>query len=462
VQPAWIARVVASIGEKHQLARVTFAAIPRPTPAPLLARWFHRVDDAVYGRAPDGLTPTKIAAPAENRDADIIISFVPFASDDTEVWTIDRDGLWEFVTRQPVMHAALVSRGRVLTRTSAKPDLISFRRAMSHLSLRIASMIEHQLDRRARACAAPATEAAPRQPRTVSSSRFVGVAARSARAWLRQQYRDRSTDLQWMIAFSFGAALASSFDFARFHRIEPPRDRLWADPFVIADGDRAWIFVEEMLFREGRGTIGVLEVRRDGTWTAPQRILARPYHLSYPCVCSWNGSYYMLPESQENRTIELYRCVEFPYRWEPDTVLFRDLSAVDATLFEAHGRWWLYFSTDSGDAQGFDRLWLYHAPTPRGPWTGHAWNPLECNVEGGRPGGRPFMKDGRLLRATQIGAPWYGHAIRLREIVTLTPDHWLERDVDTIAPTWMPGIIGTHTLNVDGEVAVIDAVRERT
>jgi hypothetical protein len=169
----------------------------------------------------------------------------------------------------------------------------------------------------------------------------------------------------------------------------------------------------------------------------------------------------MLPETHENRTIELYRCVEFPHRWEPDVVLFRDVAAVDATIFEAHGRWWLYFATDSGDGEGFDRLWLHHAPTPRGPWTPHAWNPLECNVAGGRPGGRPFMRDGRMLRATQIGAPWYGHAIRLREIVTLTPDEWLERDVDTIAPDWLPGSIGTHTLNVDGEVAVIDGAVER-
>lgn len=244
-----------------------------------------------------------------------------------------------------------------------------------------------------------------------------------------------------------------------FHRIVPPPDRLWADPFVVAEGDRAWIFLEELVFAEDRGVISVLEARRDGTWSPPRRILERPYHLSYPCIIRWNGELFMLPETHENRTIELYRCVEFPYRWEPDSVLMRDVSAVDATVFEASGRWWMYYATDSGDAAGFDRLWLFHAPAPRGPWTPHRWNPLECNVAGGRPGGRPFLRDGKLLRATQDGAPWYGHAIRLREIVTLTPDEWEEREVGTILPGWTAGIIGTHTLNVDGDVAVVDAVQ---
>jgi hypothetical protein len=457
-QPAWVCHVLEHIRAAHQLTAIVFANDAAPEREPLVARWFHRIDRLLYGRKPDGLTP-RDAAPLlaglpPTGAVDVWLAFVPYTSTAGEVWIIERDGLWEFATRQPTMHARIRAGNRVLASTSAMPDAISYRRAMSRLGWRIAAMIEQQLDRRA-STSTPTTEAEPRQVRTVSNARMLRTALSSAASYVLQQYRDRFTHLQWSLAFTFDGSL----DFRRFHRIVPPPDRLWADPFVVADGDRAWIFLEELVYAEDRGVISVLEVRRDGSWSPPRRILERPYHLSYPCVIRWNGEWYMLPETHENRAIELYRCIEFPYRWEPDTVLMRDVSAVDATLFEHSGRWWMYYATDSGDAAGFDRLWLFHAPTPRGPWTPHRWNPLECNVAGGRPAGRPFLRDGKLLRAGQDGAPWYGHAMRLRELVTLTPDEWEEREVATILPDWTAGIIGTHTLNVDGPVAVVDAVQ---
>lgn len=258
----------------------------------------------------------------------------------------------------------------------------------------------------------------------------------------------------WSIAYKFGDA--------PFRELVPPRNRFWADPFVVADGGRAWIFVEELVYPEKRGFISVLEAHRDGTCTKPQPVLERPYHLSYPCVFRWNGEWLMVPESSANRTIELYRSTDFPWQWELDRVLIPDIRAVDATVFEAHGLWWMYYATPASDhGKDFDRLWLHHAPAPRGPWTPHRLNPLMCDVVGGRPGGRPFVRDGKLLRAAQIGTPWYGYAMQLREIVTLTPGEWEEREVSIISPGWARGLDGTHTLNVDGEVTVIDGLRMR-
>lgn len=258
----------------------------------------------------------------------------------------------------------------------------------------------------------------------------------------------------WSIAFRFGDD--------PFRELVPPRNRFWADPFVVADGDRAWVFVEELVYPEKRGFISVLEIHRDGTCTRPQPVLERPHHLSYPCVFRWNGEWFMVPESSASRTVELYRATSFPWQWQFDTGLMNGIRAVDATLFEAHGGWWMYLATPRTEGgKDFDRLLLYHAASPRGPWLPHPLNPLFCDVTGGRPAGRPFVRDGRLLRAAQIGVPRYGYAMQLREIVTLTPDEWEERAVAVIAPDWARGLDGTHTLNVDGEVTVIDGLRMR-
>lgn len=279
-------------------------------------------------------------------------------------------------------------------------------------------------------------------------------ARRPLLAHLREKIRYRFMREHWSIAFKFGDE--------PFRELVPPRKRFWADPFVVAEGDRAWVFVEELVYPVRRGFLSVLEVRRDGTWTHPRPILERPHHLSYPCVFRWNGEWLMVPESSANRTIDLYRATDFPYRWELDTVLMRGLRAVDATLFEAHGRWWMYYATPATEGgKDFDRLSLHHAPSPRGPWTPHPMNPLLTDVAGGRPGGRPFLRDGQLLRAAQIGTPWYGYAMQLREIVTLTPDAWEERTTDILRPDWARGLQGTHTLNVDRDVTVIDGLRYR-
>ncbi|MGZ5431371.1 MAG: glycosyltransferase family 2 protein [Thermoanaerobaculia bacterium] len=445
--PAWIRRVIEHVRSTHHLTRVVFSptALPRE---PFLARLLGRIDRALFARRSDGLTTLDatelLAGVPTDGEVDVLLAFAP--CDERSAWRIELEGLEAFVARRPVMTARIRTGDGVIATTDARTDPISFRRGRSRLAWRAAAMIEHAL--RAAPLPRPAESGSPAE--SLTGFRLVRSAGRSFSTLLSQTYRDRYTHEQWGIAFSWRKGA--------WHHIVPPKDRLWSDPFVVADGDRAWVFVEEMLFAEGRGGISVLEIHADGSWTEPRRVLERPYHLSYPCVVRWNGTFHMLPETREHGTLELYRCTRFPDQWELDTVLM-DVAAVDGTLFEVAGRWWLYLATDSGDGAGFDRLWLHHAPAPHGPWSGHIRNPLECTVIGGRPAGRPFIRDGRLVRATQIGTPSYGRAMQLREIVTLTADEWLERHMETISPDWAPGIEGTHTLNVDGDYVVTDALR---
>jgi hypothetical protein len=446
--------VIEHVREQHELAFLAFGA---ETPARGRRSLFHRVDEFLY--AADGLKLGEVAPVNDSGDAaDVILAFAPFTRPDAEVWTVERDGFEAFAAAKPYLEARLRANGEVIARVTAMPDPISFRRAMSRLGWRTASMVMHELDadrRRPRRLIRQRLAAGTSGGEDAAASAGGTPAFRSAINYIRQQFRDRFMRVQWAVAFTFGDPL----DLRAYTQCIPPRDRLWADPFVITEKGRAFIFIEEYVYTEQRGVISVFEATPDGKWSQPRRILERPYHLSYPCVFRWNGNYWMVPETQENRTIELYRCTEFPHRWELDTVLFRDVNAVDATLFEHQGRWWMYYATDSGDAAGFDRLWAFHADTPKGPWIPHALNPLQCDVFGGRPGGRPFLHDGKMVRATQVGAPWYGHAMQLRELVTLTPHEWDERAIATIGPDWFPSGTGTHTLNADGDCKVADAVR---
>jgi hypothetical protein len=482
-QPAWIVRAIERVAAAPQ---ATLAVVmhqprsPREETRPFLPRLYARLDASRFRAADDPLdlqtlpyaviegTPQasdvlSLDPALRAYDLDVILAFGPRSATPESlalarlgIWShLVSDGVWALAARQPATEAVLKrldadpDGGTVIGTARVATDRISVHRATTRLRWKAASLAERALRD------LTAGEPAGRQPQRVTNAGMLLPLVSVAANFAMQKVRDRATDEQWMVAFAFGHQ-----DFRRFHRLEPPRDRMWADPFVIREGERTWIFIEEMEFANPRGVLAVIEAHRDGTWPAPVRILERPYHLSYPCVFRWDGAYWMVPETGGDRTVQLFRATDFPFRWELVQVLLRDIEAVDATPFEHGGRWWLYLTTPSSP-RVYDELSIYHAETPLGPWLPHRRNPVLSDIVGGRCGGRPFLRNGRLVRAAQDGAKRYGHAMELREIVTLTPDAWEERVLERILPDWAPGLGGTHTLNVDGDVTVIDGFRDR-
>jgi hypothetical protein len=248
----------------------------------------------------------------------------------------------------------------------------------------------------------------------------------------------------------------------RYRSVVPPRDRFWADPFVAFHDDRWFVFVEEYLYSQEKGRIAVAEVHCDRSWTPPQPVLGLPdVHLSYPCVFSWDGSWYMVPEAAEHGGVTLYRAARFPHEWEPEAQLLSDVHAVDATPFEYEGRWWMFVNIASFGATTLDELHLYSATTPLGPWTPHEANPVVSDVRCARPAGRPFVHAGRLHRVGQDSSRRYGGAIAVMCVDRLDQTAYTEHPVGRIDPTWARGLSATHTINAAHGLSVVDVQRRR-
>lgn len=90
----------------------------------------------------------------------------------------------------------------------------------------------------------------------------------------------------------------------------------YADPLFYTRDDTDWLFCEAFDMAAGRGSIAVFPVGEDGSLGAPQTVLSEPFHLSFPTVFDWAGETWMIPETGADRSITLYRCAEFPHRWE--------------------------------------------------------------------------------------------------------------------------------------------------
>jgi hypothetical protein len=265
---------------------------------------------------------------------------------------------------------------------------------------------------------------------------------------------------QWQLAYRFGATEAWSGSLEGFQRLVPPIDRFWADPFPITVNGRHYIFFEELPFASGKGHISVVEVDAAGKVSEPKRVLERDYHLSYPFLVEDGGRLYMIPETASNRTVEIYRCVEFPHRWKLERVLLRDLWCADATLHRDGDRWWMFASccVDGGEVN--DELNLFHAESLLGDWRPHRRNPVRSDVRGARPAGRIFAHEGELYRPGQVCTPIYGAAIALNRITRLDEHGYAEEEVQRITPVGT-GLIGMHTINRAGTFSVTDVFLRR-
>ena len=71
--------------------------------------------------------------------------------------------------------------------------------------------------------------------------------------------------------------------------------------------------MEELLYKTNKGHISVIEIDDKGNFNKPIKIIDKKYHLSYPHVFKNEKDYFLIPDTVSNKTIELYKCVEFPY-----------------------------------------------------------------------------------------------------------------------------------------------------
>jgi len=168
----------------------------------------------------------------------------------------------------------------------------------------------------------------------------------------------------------------------------------------------------------------------------------------------------MIPETAQNRTVEVYKCKNFPNEWELECKLMKNVFAYDATLFEHNDTWWLFANISEHDsASTWDELCLFSSDNPLSDdWQPHPMNPIVSDIRSARPAGKIFRKNGRIYRPSQNSSCRYGYALNFSEILELTKTTYKERVVECLEPDWDPSIIGLHTFSASGELTVIDAI----
>jgi hypothetical protein len=275
---------------------------------------------------------------------------------------------------------------------------------------------------------------------------------------IKKMYMDNMYIDQWIIMFHLCPNFSSSL--WRYKKIFPPKDRFWADPHVIFRDGKYYIFIEEFKFDKGKGRIAMFVLDEAGNYGESRVILEKSYHLSYPFVFEYQNDIYMVPESEENQTVELYKCTEFPDKWEFQINLLEGVNAVDSTLYFHENKWWMFTNiVENEGASTWDELYLFYSDDLfSNNWKSHPLNPVVSDCKTSRPAGEIFVMDGRIFRPSQNSSNRYGYGFNINEITKLDEKQFSEELVSSVKPNWDKDIIGTHTFNRVKDLHLIDAL----
>jgi len=257
-----------------------------------------------------------------------------------------------------------------------------------------------------------------------------------------------------------GSGSVEDFDPRLSAEIPPTRASIRADPFLFIHEGQCYVFYEDYAVSDRKAHIGV--GRLSGNTIEPLgTAIEGDSHLSFPFVFRHGRDIFMMPETHQKHRIEIWRCIDFPLKWELHATALEGSSPADSTLFRHQGRWWLL--TNLSDHFAFEdhcsELYAFEVDGPKlSRVVPHARNPVVIGSSVARNAGRVFNRSGRLFRPSQNNAYGvYGYGLNIMEIQELSHEAYRETCVRTIRPDFKPGLVGCHHFDSDGGRYILDA-----
>lgn len=293
-----------------------------------------------------------------------------------------------------------------------------------------------------------------RSPGNVETCRF--VASKLAQTLGRRLKFSRSQGDYWQIGLrprSQPGVLPSSLSGVLWR--PNPAGTFHADPFLIENAGRTWLFAEEYVYSTGRGRLVCSEVRSVSDVSEAQVILDEPWHLSNPFVFRLGSDFFMIPESRKSGKVTLYRATDFPFRWVKERNLF-EFGGLDTNVFQHDGLWWILTTVADPPGSG-PQLCLFHTKDLFAPATLHPSSPVAADVRHARSGGRVHVTSEGMWRVAQDCSVRYGYALQFRRITELTTRNYREEHHSSIYPPG-DGIVGVHAWDATQKFEAFDSI----
>jgi hypothetical protein len=290
--------------------------------------------------------------------------------------------------------------------------------------------------------------------------RYLVRLARSSAMRAKKELQERMGWEKALWTLYSGTGSIEDFDPRLAEELPPTRHSIKADPFLFRHHGEDYVFYENYAVGDRKAHIAVGRLMDGGIEPLGPAIESRN-HLSFPFVFRHGNGIFMMPETHQERRIEIWRCLAFPLRWELYSTAFEGCSAADSTLFHHKGRWWLL--TNLSDHHAFEdhcsELYAFQVDGPKlSRIVPHARNPVVIGSTVARNAGRVFSRKGRLFRPSQNNARGiYGYGLNIMEINELSRQAYRETCIRTIRPDFGPGLTGCHHFDAVGGRYILDA-----
>ena len=234
----------------------------------------------------------------------------------------------------------------------------------------------------------------------------------------------------------------------------------YADPTVFKYEGKEWLFVEKMDMMKRKGSIAVAQINEEGIGLF-REVLNEDFHLSYPIVFKKDNNVYMIPESAKEKAVYLYKCTEFPYRWEKQRALLKDNYYADTNVLFYNNHWYLITGEMDPLVGSRTRLHIYNADLMEEGTLKELFTEQRFKYSYiSRGAGNILYIDNKIIRPTQVGdSQHYGKGINFCNVIF--GNRYSERvinkfDCDRVKLSGNVKLTGTHTYGLSDNFEIID------
>jgi len=240
--------------------------------------------------------------------------------------------------------------------------------------------------------------------------------------------------------------------------INLPKGVFYADPFLCKYKNENYIFFEKYNYKEKKGVISC-GLCRGNELVNVKDVLIKPYHLSYPTIIHEDGEVFMIPECSGNKRLEIYKCKNFPDKWDLYSTAFEGEEVADVNYYrDDKGERWIFLNRGFNNNHN-NELYLYRIDSLKfEKIEEHKSNPVIIDSRIGRNAGAIFKYKDKIIRPSQNNSKGvYGYSLNLNEIINLTIDDYSEEKFISVEPNFDRNLKGIHHLHQIEDKFVFDA-----
>ena len=242
-------------------------------------------------------------------------------------------------------------------------------------------------------------------------------------------------------------------------KVKTNKRYFYADPFIKSNNNYEYLFMERLSYKERKADL-VVRSSHDN-FSKEKVILKKDYHLSYPHIFKLNNKWYLIPETSENYTVQLYESESFPTKWKFVKNIIEGEQYVDSTLLFYNNYYYLFTnSKPDPDSTTYSKLNIYFTDCIfNSKLKKHPTNHL-IDSRFARQAGEFIKENGNLYRVSQNNSKFYGLNITIHKVIKLCPKNYKEEIVESFGPELfeLNEYKGLHTLNQSDNLKVFDVI----